>query len=171
MVVFLESLGSPGGRRHRCGGENVSSSSSERPGERNYIPSNRKIYQLLPLAGWRRDLVCQRDGSGSFSWLYHRMPAGEGWLAGAAAGLHPDGRVVASHQEGELNEHLAEPQPRGHSTLGLQGRQATVGDVCPEQVGPLDDLVEGEDFGQALHDVDAIDQVGLLYLVFGIPIF
>ena len=84
-------------------------------------------------------------------------------------GLLPDSTQTAGSwpvtRKEKFNEHLAEPQPRGHSTLGLQGRRATVGDVCPEQVGPLDDLVEGEHFGQALDDVTAIDQVGLLYLV------
>ena len=104
----VKPLASPGGRGHGGGGDHATSSSSSKgPGGRiNFHPTG--IYtKLSPLAGWREDIVCQRDGSGqgdsgSFSWLYLRLPAGEGWLAGAAAGLHPDGRVVASHQEGEL---------------------------------------------------------------------
>ena len=68
---------------------------------------------------------------------------------------------MASHQEGELQEHLAEPQPRGHSTLGLQCREAAVGDTRSEKVGPLDDVIEGEDIRQTLDNVAGVYQVGL----------
>lgn len=92
----VKPLASPGGRGHGGGGDHATSSSSSKgPGGRiNFHPTG--IYtKLLPLAGWREDIVCQRDGSGqgdsgSFSWLYHWLLARAGW-----PGLLPDSTQTA----------------------------------------------------------------------------